>query len=299
MLEKLLYSSLEKIFIENRIYRDIEECETWEAVIKTIDKGLEPYKPDFYREITDDDIVRLTEIKIKRISKFDAFKADELMKKFGEELKEVEHHLANLIDFAIDYFRNLLKKYGAGKERKTEISTFGTIQASKVAANNSKLYVNREEGFIGYGLKKDEFIEDCSDIDDIIVFTKDGNYTVVKIKDKVFVGKDILYAEVYRKNDKRKVYNMVYLDGESGITRAKRFSILGMTRDKPYDLTKGTKGSKVLHFSANPNGEAEIIEVKLSNNCRAKNKTFEYDFADLDVKGKSSQGNIVTKYPVQ
>jgi topoisomerase-4 subunit A len=299
LLEKMLYSSLEKIFIENRIYRDIEECETWEAVIKTIDKGLEPYKPEFYREITDDDIVRLTEIKIKRISKFDAFKADELMRKFGDELKEVEHHLANLIDFAINYFLNLLKKYGKDKERKTEISTFGTIQASKVAANNSKLYVNREEGFIGYGLKKDEFIEDCSDIDDVIVFTKDGNYTVVKIKEKVFVGKDILCAEIYRKNDKRKVYNMAYLDGESGITRAKRFSILGMTRDKPYDLTKGTKGSKLLHFSANPNGEAESIEVKLSNNCRAKSKSFEYDFADLDVKGKSSQGNIVTKYPVR
>lgn len=299
LLEKLLFSSLEKIFIENRIYHQIEECETWEAVLETIDKALTPFKPDFYREITQDDIIKLTEIRIKRISKFDAFKADELMRKLQEELAEVEHHLANLIVYAIDYYKNLLKKYGKGKERCTEIATFGTIEATKVAANNSKLYINRKEGFIGYGLKKDEFICDCSDIDDIIVFTSDGSYTVVRIKDKVFVGKDILHAEVYIKGDERRVYNMVYLDGGSGVTRAKRFSILGMTRDKPYDLTKGTKGSKVLHFSSNPNGEAELLEVKLSNNSRARVKVLDFDLAELEIKGKASQGNIVTKYPVK
>lgn len=299
LLEKILYSSLEKIFIENRIYRKIEECETWDAVLKTIDAGLDPYKKDFYREITEEDIVRLTEIKIKRISRFDAFKADELMRKLEEELKEVEHHLANLIVYAIDYYNNLLKKFGKGRERKTEISTFGAIRAAKVAANNTKLYVNKKDGFIGYGLKKDEYVCDCSDIDDIIVFNSDGKYTVVKIKDKVFVGKDIIHVEVYHKNNERRVYNLVYLDAKTGVTRAKRFNILGVTRDKPFDLTKGAPGSKVLYFSSNPNGEAELLDVKLSNNSRARKKAFDYDFAELEVKGKSSQGNILTKYPVR
>lgn len=299
LLEKLLYSSLEKIFIENRIYRKIEECETWEAVLATIDQGLDPYKKDFYREITEDDIVRLTEIKIKRISRFDTFKADELMRKLEEELVNVEHHLANLIDYAISFYSDLLKKFGKGRERKTEISTFDTIRAAKVAANNTKLYVNRKDGFIGYGLKKDEFVCDCSDIDDIIVFTQDGKYTVVKIKEKVFVAKNIIHVEVYHKNNERRVYNLVYLDAKTGVTRAKRFNILGVTRDKAFDLTKGAPGSKVLHFSSNPNGEAELLEVKLSNNSRARKKSFDYDFAELEVKGKSSQGNIVTKYPVR
>ncbi|WP_250631080.1 DNA gyrase/topoisomerase IV subunit A [Rhodoflexus caldus] len=302
LLEKQLYSSLEKIFIENRIYRDIEECTTWEDVILTIDKGISPYKPQFYREITREDIIALTEIKIKRISKYDAFKADELMRKLAEELAETEHHLAHLVEFAIDYFKNLLAKYGKGRERKTEIRTFDTITATKVAANNQKLYINRKEGFIGFGLKKDEdveFISDCSDIDDIVVFLRSGVFKVVKIAEKVFVGKDILHAEVFNKDDERRTFNMLYLDGESGITYAKRFQIGGITRDKEYDLTKGTKGSKVLYFTSNPNGEAELITVTLTPGCKAKVKVFDYDFTDLAIKGRSAQGNILTRYPVK
>lgn len=299
LLEKILFSSLEQIFIENRLYREIEECETWEAVLATIDNALDPYKEQFYRDITEDDLVRLTEIKIKRISKYDTFKATELMRKLEEDLKETDNYLANIVDFAVDYFKNLLKKYGKGRERKTELATFGTIEATKVAANNAKLYINRKEGFIGYGLKKDEYICDCSDIDDIIVFTKKGNYIVTRIKDKVFVEKDIIHAEVYLKGDDRKVYNLAYFDGATGITRAKRFNVLGMTRDKPYDLTKGTKGSKVLYFSSNANGEAEVVDVKLSHTSRARVKQFDFDFADLEIKGKSTQGNIVTKQAVK
>ena len=256
LMEKLLFSSLEKIFIENRIYRDIEECTTWEAVLVAIDKGLEPYKPDFYREITQEDLLRLTEIKIKRISKFDTFKADELMKKLQEELKEVNHHLDHLTDYAINYYQNLLDKYGKGRERKTEIRAFDTIQANVVAANNAKLYVNRTDGFVGFGLKKDEFICDCSDLDDIIVIRRDGVCMVSKISEKVFMGKDILHVGVFRKGDERMVYNLIYLDGISGKAMVKRFQVLGVTRDKEYDLTKGTKGSKVMYFTANPNGEA-------------------------------------------
>lgn len=297
--EKILFSSLEKIFIENRIYRDIEECETWEAVIETIDKGLEPYKPQFYREITRDDIIRLTEIKIKRISKFDSFKADEIMRRLQEELAETEHHLNHLIDYAIDYYRNILQKYGKGRERKTEIRNFDTITASVVAANNAKLYVNREEGFIGYGLKKDEFISECSDIDDVIVFRKDGKFMVTKIQEKVFVGKDILHVQVFNKNDDRMVYNLAYLDGGSGRTMIKRFQVLGITRDKEYDLTKGAKNSKIHYFSANPNGEAELIAVYLTAGSKARQKQFDFNFADIDIKGRGAGGNILTKYPVR
>jgi topoisomerase IV subunit A len=299
LLEKLLFSSLEKIFIENRIYRDIEECETWEAVLQTIDKGLDPYKPDFYREITMDDIVRLTEIKIKRISKFDAFKADELMRKLQEELEEVEYNLANLVEFAIKYYKDLLAKYGKGKERKTEIRTFDTIAASVVAANNQKLYVNRSEGFIGYGMKKDEYVCDCSDIDDIIVFRRDGKCLVTKIAEKVFVGKDIIYVAVFKKNDERMVYNLIYLDGKSGRSMVKRFQVLAVTRDREYDLTTGEKGSKVLYFTANPNGEAEIVTVYLTSGCSARNKVFDFDFATIDIKGRAANGNILTKYPIR
>jgi len=299
LLEKILFCSLEKIFIENRIYRDIEECETWEAVIETIDTGLDPYKPQFYREITKDDIIRLTEIKIKRISRFDAFKADEMLKKLQEDLEQTELHLAHLTEFAIDYFKNLLEKYGKGKERKTEIRTFDTIAATVVAANNSKLYVNRHDGFIGYGLKKDEYVCDCSDLDDIIVFRSDGKMVVSRISDKVFMGKNILYAGVFKKNDERMVYNMVYLDGKTGRSMAKRFSVKGITRDKEYDLTKGTKGSKILHFTANPNGEAEIITVNLSSRSRARIKVFDFDFSTLEIKGRGAGGNILTKYPVR
>ena len=299
LLEKLLFSSLEKIFIENRIYRDIEECETWEAVLETIDQGLDPFKKEFYREITTDDIVRLTEIKIKRISKFDTFKADELMNRLQDELAQVEHHLANLTEYAISYYENLLEKYGKGRERKTEIRSFEDIKATVVAANNAKLYVNRKDGFIGYGLKKDEFVCECSDIDDIIVFRKDGNFQVVRISDKVFVGKDILYVGVFKKNDERMVYNLMYLDGKSGRTMVKRFQVLAITRDKEYDLTKGERGSRVLYFTANPNGEAELVTVYLTSGAKARIKVFDFDFADVDIKGRGAGGNIVTKYPVR
>ncbi|MEL6561142.1 MAG: DNA gyrase/topoisomerase IV subunit A [Bacteroidota bacterium] len=299
LLEKILFSSLEKIFIENRIYRDIEECETWEAVLETIDNGLEPFKPQFYREITRDDIIRLTEIKIKRISRFDSFKADELMKKLEEELKETEYNLANIIDYSIKYYERLLEKYSKGRERKTELSNFESIKASVVAANNAKLYVNKKEGFIGYGLKKDEFVSDCSDIDDIIVFRKDGKCVVSRIQDKVFVGKDIIHAGVWKKNDERMVYNLAYLDGKTGRTMVKRFNVLSVTRDKEYDLTKGDKKSKVLHFTANENGEAEVITVSLTAASTARKKTFDFDFADIDIKGRGAGGNILTRYPVR
>jgi topoisomerase IV subunit A len=299
LLEKILFSSLEKIFIENRIYRDIEECETWEAVLDTIDKGLDPFKPQFYREITRDDIIKLTEIKIKRISKFDAFKADELMRNLQDELTEVEYNLANIIEYAIKYYQNLLQKYGKGKERKTEIRAFDVIAANIVAANNQKLYVNRVEGFIGYGMRKDEFVCDCSDLDDIIVFRRDGNCMVTKISEKVFVGKDIIYVGVFKKNDERMVYNLVYLDNKTGRSMVKRFQVLAVTRDREYDLTAGHKGSKVLYFTANPNGEAELVTVTLTSGAKARIKVFDFDFSTIEIKGRSAQGNILTKYPVK
>jgi topoisomerase-4 subunit A len=299
LLEKILFSSLEKIFIENRIYRDIEECETWEDVINTIDKGLDPFKPQFYREITEDDIVRLTEIKIKRISRFDGFKADELMKKLEEELKEVEYNLAHLIEYAILYFKNLLGKYGKGRERKTEIKAFDTISATVVAANNQKLYINRADGFIGFGIKKDEFICDCSDLDDIIVFRSDGKCVITRISEKVFVGKGIIHAAVFKKNDERMVYNFIYTDGKSGRTMVKRFQVLSVTRDREYEITMGNKGSKILYFSANPNGEAEIVTIFLTSGAKARTKVFDFDFATIEIKGRGAQGNILTKYPVR
>lgn len=299
LLEKILFSSLEKIFIENRIYRDIEECETWESVLETIDRGLDPFKPQFYRDITQEDIIRLTEIKIKRISRFDSFKADEAMRKLQDELEQVEYHLANLIDYAIAYFERLQEKYSKGKERKTEIKSFENITATVVAANNAKLYVNRTEGFIGYGMRKDEFVCECSDIDDIIVFRRDGKFQVVRISDKIFVGKDILYAGVWKKNDERMVYNLMYLDGKSGRTMVKRFQVLGITRDREYDLTKGARGSKVLYFTANPNGEAELVTMYLTSGSKARIKVFDFSFADIEIKGRAAGGNIVTKYPVR
>ena len=286
--EKLLYSSLEKIFIENRIYRDIEECETFEAVISTIDAGLEPFKKDFYRPITEDDILKLTEIRIKRISKFDSFKADELMKRLQTELGEVEDNLVNLTRFANNYYKDLLKKYGKGRERLTEIRSFNTISANVVAIANQKLYVNREDGFVGYGLKKDEYVMDCSDIDDIIVFKRDGKYQIVKAAEKVFVGKDIIYASVFKKNDERKVYNVAYLEAKSGVTYAKRFYVTGITRDKEYDLTAGSPKSKVTYFTANENGEAESILVNLTAQSTARVKQFDIDFSKLLIKSKIS-----------
>lgn len=299
LLERLLFSSLEKIFIQNKIYRDIETCETFEEVVATVDKGLEPYKPQFYREIVEEDLLRLLEIRIKRISKFDSFKADELMIKLQEELNEVNDNLANLVRYAIDYYKMLLKKYGKGRERKTEIRNFNTITAAVVAAANQKLYVDREGGFIGYSLKKDEYVMDCSDIDDIIVFRKDGSCVVTKIQDKVFVGKDIIYCSVFKKNDDRKVYNLVYFDAKSGTSYIKRFKITAVTRDRVYDLTAGNPKSKVLYFTANDNGEAEVIQVNLTASCTARVKQFEYDFKDLLIKGRDSMGNVLTKYPVR
>ncbi len=299
LLERLLYSSLEKIFIENRIYRKIEECETFEAVLVTIDKGLKPFKKQFYREIVEDDLIRLTEIKIKRISKYDGFKADELMRRLEQELADTEDNLANIIRYAIAYYKDLQKKYGKGRERKTEIRAFNTIAASVVAAANQKLYVDRESGFIGSGLKKDEYVSDCSDIDDIIVFRRDGKCLVTKIQEKVFVGKDIVYVSVFKKADERKIYNLIYLDGKSGISMAKRFPVTGVTRDREYDLTMGNPKSKITYFSANDNGEAEVISVNLTAQSSAKIKQFDYDFASVGIKNRSAQGNILTKYPVR
>jgi topoisomerase-4 subunit A len=297
--EKILFSSLERIFIENRIYRDIEECETWEAVIATIDKGLDPFKPQFYREITEEDIVKLTEIKIKRISRFDAFKADELLKRLQEELKETEHHLENITDYSIAYYAGLLEKYGKGRERKTEIKSFDSIDTTVVAANNQKLYVNRADGFVGYGLRKDEFVTECSDIDDIIAIRTDGKMMVSRISEKTFMGKGILYCGVWSKSDERMTFNMVYLDGNSGRSMIKRFNVTSITRDKEYDLTKGAKGSKVLYLTANPNGEAEVINVKLTSGAKARNKIFDFEFATMDIKGRGAGGNILTRYPVR
>ena len=299
LMEKQLYASLEKIFIENRIYRKIEECETFEAVLETIDKGLKPHKKLFYRDITSDDLIRLTEIRIKRISKYDGFKADELMRRLEQELADVAYNLANLTRYAINYFRDLQKKHGKGRERRTEIRAFNTIAANVVAAANQKLYVDREGGFIGYGIKKDEFVSDCSDIDDVIVFRRDGKCLVSKIQEKTFVGKDIIHVSVFKKNDERKVYNLVYLDGKSGISMAKRFPITAVTRDREYDLTMGNPKSKITYFTANDNGEAEVITVNLTAQSAAKLKQFDFDFATISIKNRSAQGNILTKYSVR
>ena len=291
-------SSLEKIFIEERIYRDIEESETWEAVIKAIDDGLHPFKKLLLREVTREDIIQLTEIKIKRISKFDSKKADEHIKGIEAELEEVKNHLNNIIPFTINYFKQIKKKYGKGRERKTEIRSFDTIEAAKVVANNARLYINYKEGFIGTGLKKDEFVCECSDIDDIIVIRKDGAYLITRVADKVFVGNDILYADVFLKNDERTIYNIVYQDGKDGPLLAKRCSITGLTRDKEYNLTRETPGSKIIYFSVNPNGEAEVIKVHHKPKARLKKLVFEFDFGQLAIKGKSSLGNILTKHAV-
>ncbi len=310
--EKWHFASLEKIFIQNRIYRDIEECETWEAVIDVIQKGLKKYvaTPSDHkgakdkrlllkRDITEDDIVRLTEIKIKRISKYNSFKADELMAKIEQDIDQILHHLANLIVYAIDYFNRLLEKYGKGKERKTVITTFETIKRTMVIANNTKLYVNRKDGFVGQGLKKEEFVAECSDIDDVIVFRKDGKMMITRIADKTFVGKNILHVAVWRKNDDRSTYHLIYVDAGSGKSYAKRFNIKSITRDKEYDLTKGAKGSRVHYFSFNPNGESEIVKVTLTPASTARKKVFTFDFSELAIKGRSSQGNTMTRYPVR
>ena len=297
--EQWHFSSLERIFIENRIYRDIEEEETWEGVIKAIDKGLQPHIKHLKRSITEEDITRLTEIRIKKISKFDIDKAKQFIESLEDKIAGVKNHLANLIAYAIDYFKRLKTTYGKGKERKTEIRTFDDIVASKVAMNNAKLYVNRAEGFVGTSLKRDEFVSECSDIDDIIIFRKDGTMTVKKIDAKTFVGKDILHVAVFKKKDKRTVYNMMYRDGTKGTSYMKRFNVLSITYDKVYDLTNGSKGSKVLYFTANKNGEAEAVTVNLRAVGSVKKLKWDVDFADLAVKGRTVRGNIVTKYAIK
>ena len=293
------FSSLEKIFIENRIYRDIEQCETWEAVIVAIDEGLKPFTNKLRRAVTTDDIVRLTEIKIKRISKFNAFKADEHIKGLETEMDEVKNHLEHIVDYTINFFRQIKKKYGPGRERRTELRSFDTIEAAAVAANNEKLYVNRIEGFAGTSLKKDDFVCECSDLDDIIVFRENGTFLVTKVTPKSFVGENIIHIDVFRKNDDRTIYNMVYRDGKKGPWYIKRFAVLGVTRDKEYDLTAGTPDSKVIYFTANPNGEAEIIKVLLRPKPKLRKTSFEFDFASLSIKGRSAKGNTLTRHAVK
>ena len=293
------FASLERIFIENRIYRDIEEEETWEGVISAIDKGLKPHISHLKRPVVEEDIVRLTEIRIKRISKFDIDKAQQKIDTLEERIAEIVHHLANLIAYAIDYFKRLITDYGKGRERKTEIRVFDDIEATKVVIRNTKLYVNREEGFVGTSLRKDEYITDCSDIDDIIVFTEEGKMMVTKVGSKTFIGKDIIYVAVFKKKDTRTIYNLIYRDGAKGASYVKRFAVTSITRDKEYDLTKGTKTSKSLYFSANPNGEAELVTVLLRQSGNIKKLKFDVDFSDMIVKGRASRGNIVTKYSVK
>jgi topoisomerase-4 subunit A len=299
LLELLHYSSLEKIFIENRIYRRIEELEDWEEIIATIDKGLDPFKPKLVREVTRDDILKLLEIKIKRISKYDSFKADEAMRKIEEELEEIQHNLNNITDYAINYYKELKKKYGEGKERKTEIRAFENIEASKVVVANRKLYVDRAEGFFGYGMKKDEYVCECSDIDDIIVFLENGTMMVSKVSNKSFAGKNIIHIAVWKKGDKRTIYNCIYQDGKKGSLMVKRFNVTGVTRDKEYPITKGTPGSTVLYFTANPNGEAEIVHIQLKPIPGIRKFAWDFDFKKLAIKGRTAAGNTLSKYPVK
>ncbi len=297
--EQWHFASLERIFIENRIYRDIEEEETWEGVIEAIDKGLKPHTKHLKRAVTEEDIVRLTEIRIKRISKFDIDKAQQKIDALEGEIAQVKHHLDNIVDFAIDYFKKLKKDYGAGRERKTELRLFEDIEATKVVIRNTKLYVNRAEGFVGTALKKDEYVTDCSDIDDVICFTADGKMMVTKVDSKTFIGKDIIHVAIFKKKDKRTIYNMVYRDGKAGNTYVKRFAVTSVTRDREYDLSQGKKDSKVLYFSANPNGEAEVVTVLLRQVGSIRKVKFDLDFADVLIKGRNVKGNIVTKYSVK
>ena len=292
------YLTLEKIFIENRIYRLIEEEDTWDGVLNSIKTGLKPYVSLLKNDVSHDDIVKLTEIKIKRISKFDIDKAGKKIKQIEDDISMVKENLENLNDFAIQYFKNLKTTYAKGKSRKTEIKIFDDVDVKKVVVKNSKLYVNREEGFIGTSLRKDEFIEECSDIDDIIVFTEKGDMIVSRIQSKKFVAKHILFASVFKKKDSRTIYNMIYRDGKTGISYIKRFNVTGVTRDKLYNLTSQHPKSKVLHFSANPNGEGEVVTIQLRQKGSIKKLKWDLDFADLTIKGRSVKGNIVTKHPV-
>lgn len=293
------FSSLERIFIENRIYHDIEEVKTWEDVLKTIDAGLKPHTKHLLRAVTEEDILKLTEIRIKRISRFDLDKFKENIASLEGKIEQVKYHLANLIAYAIDYYLNIQKKYGKDKQRKTELRIFDTIDATKVAVANEKFYANFEEGFIGTSLKKDQYLFDCSDIDDIIIFRKDGSMKVVKVEAKTFVGKDILHVAIWKKNDKRTVYNMIYREGREGPYYMKRFSVTGVTRNTDYPLASDKKGSETLYFSANPNGEAETVTVLLKPNPRIRKNKMEINFSELAIKGRDSKGNLVTKYAVK
>lgn len=299
-LETLHFASLEKIFIEERIYKDkqFEQAENMDIACEHIDERLTPFYPQFVREVTKEDILRLMEIKMARILKFNKDKADELIARLKAEIEEIDNHLAHLTEYTIEWYRHLKDKYGKDFPRRTEIRSFDTIVATKVVEANEKLYINREEGFIGTGLKKDEFICNCSDIDDVIIFYKDGKYKIVRISDKLFVGKNILYVNIFKKNDKRTIYNVIYRDGKEGFHYIKRFNVTSMIRDREYDVTQGNPGSKIVYFSANPNGEAEIIKVTLRPNPRIKKLIFERDFSEINIKGRQSMGNLLTKFEV-
>ena len=292
------HASLERIFIENRIYRDIEEEDTWEGVLEAIRKGLQPHISILKRPVVEEDLVKLTEIRIKRISKFDIDKAQQKIEALEGDIAEVKNHLAHLVDYAINYFKHLIKTYGKGRARKSEIRIFDDVDAKKVVVRNQKLYLNRIEGFIGTSLRKDEYLCDCSDIDDVIVFTKDGKMQVVRVDSKVFVGKDVIHAAIFKKNDTRTIYNMIYKDGKKGSSFIKRFAVKGITRDKVYEMTQGTPGSTVLYFTSNPNGEAEVVTILLRNTGNIKKLKWELDFADLQIKGRGVRGNTVTKYNI-
>lgn len=295
--EQLFYASLERIFIVERIYKDkeFENAKSMDIAIKHIDKRLDPFKPNFIREVTRDDIMRLMEIKMGRILKFNIDSNDELIAKIKAEIERVNKHLAHLVDYTVDWYVMLKEKYGTAYPRRTELRNFDTIEATKVIEANEKLYINREEGFIGMALKRDEYICNCSELDDVILIYKNGTYKIIKVSDKIFVGKDVLYVNVFKRNDKRTIYNVVYRDGATGRSFIKRFAVTGITRDKDYDVTQGTPGSTILYFSANPNGEAETIKVVLKPKLRQKVTTFEKDFSEIMIKGRNSMGNVLTK----
>lgn len=298
--QKWHYTSLEKIFFEEKIYKELEKKhETWEKVLVAIDKAFNPFKSQLKKEITREDLLRLTEKPVRRIYKLDIDQLQEQIKSLEAEIKQVNHDLEHLTDFAIAYFQELLRKYGKGRERKTEIRLFDTIQAKQVAIANTKIYMNRAEGFIGTDLKKDELISECSDLDDVIVFTRSGKMKVVRVADKVFIGKDIIHAAVFNKSDDRTTYNMIYTDGKKGVSYGKRFNVTGITRDKEYDLTKGSELSRVQYFSVNPNGEAEVVKITLLPSSKARNKEFEFYFETLEIRSRGSIGNIVTKHPIR
>ena len=298
--EKWHYTSLEKIFFEEKIYKELEKKhETWEKVLDAIDKAFNPFKKQLKRDITREDIIKLTEKPVRRIYRLDIDELNEQIKNLEADIKKVKHDLANLVDYAVAYYENLLKKYGKGRERKTEIKLFDVIQAKTVAIANTKLYVNYADGFVGSGLKKDEFVAEVSDLDDIIAFTKGGIMKVVKVSEKAFIGKDILHVAVFQKGDERSTYNMIYVDGKTGMSFAKRFNVTGVTRDKEYDLTKGSERSKIHYFSYNANGEAEVVKIILSPNCSAKKKEFDFYFEEQEIKNRGSIGNQVTKYPIK